>query len=92
MLILIQKLHFGNVYPINDVIIQNHFENDVITKDMKSAEILLLNYQTLGILDLVAFSDKLRSPISPFIAYPCVSAFPKFYRWNELAYEEVNAL
>ena len=37
-----QKLYFGDDDAIYDVIIQEPFENDVITTDMKSAGIITL--------------------------------------------------
>ena len=39
-----QKFYFGDDDAIYNVIMQNQFENDAITKDMKSTGIHLLNY------------------------------------------------
>ena len=59
-----QKLFFGDDDAIYDVIIKNQFENDVITRDMKSAGIHLLNYQSFRHTQPFLFLDESTGPNS----------------------------
>ena len=57
LLISIEKLYFGDDNPIYDV----------ITEDMKSAMIHLLNKQSFRYTQPFSFLDKLKGPILPFV-------------------------
>ena len=51
----------------------NQFENDIITTDMKSAGIHLLNYYSFTHTQPFSFLDKSTGPIMSFVVLPICS-------------------
>ena len=64
------KVVFGDDDAIHDIRLKKQFENDVITIEMKSAGIHLLNYQSFRHSQPFLFLDKSTGPIFPFLVLP----------------------
>ena len=68
LLISTQKSYFCDNDTTYDVIMEELVRNDVITTDIKSAGIHLLNCHFLRPSQLFSFLEKSTGPILPFVA------------------------